>query len=198
MPLYTTEALILRTYKLGEADRIVTLELPPGSLVSERALMERLELGRTPVREALRALARDRLVEVYPRRGMFVSSVDVRDLAGLSEVRMTLEPRAAEWGMQLPRVPPGDIPGYHLYYVLLPDRATRDRVMGAMRAAGVMVTFHYVPLHSSPGGRRFAARPTHCPVTDDVSERLIRLPFHNALTPQDVERVVATLSAALG
>ncbi len=80
-------------YRIREL--IVTLELPPGSLVSERELMERLSLGRTPVREALRALARDCLVEVYPRRGMFVSSIDVRDLAGLSEVRMTLEPRAA-------------------------------------------------------------------------------------------------------
>ena len=80
-------------YRIREL--IVTLELAPGSLVSERELMERLELGRTPVREALRALARERLVEVYARRGMFVSSVDVRDLAGLSEVRLTLEPRAA-------------------------------------------------------------------------------------------------------
>lgn len=80
-------------YRIREL--IVTLELPPGSLVSERELMERLALGRTPVREALRALARERLVEVFPRRGMFVSSVDVRDLAGLSEVRLTLEPRAA-------------------------------------------------------------------------------------------------------
>jgi DNA-binding GntR family transcriptional regulator len=74
---------------------IVTLGLPPGSRVSERELMEQLGVGRTPVREALRALARERLVEVYPRRGMFVSSVDVRDLAGLSEVRTTLEPKAA-------------------------------------------------------------------------------------------------------
>ena len=74
---------------------IVTLELPPGSLVSERGLMERLDLGRTPVREALRALARERLIDVYPRRGMFVSSIEVRDLAGLSEVRGVLEPHAA-------------------------------------------------------------------------------------------------------
>ncbi len=80
-------------YRIREL--IVTLELPPGSLVGERELMERLGLGRTPVREALRALARERLVDVYPRRGMFVSSVDVRDLAGLSEVRLTLESRAA-------------------------------------------------------------------------------------------------------
>jgi DNA-binding GntR family transcriptional regulator len=80
-------------YRIREL--IVTLELAPGSLVSERELMELLGVGRTPVREALRALARERLVEVYPRRGMFVSSVEVRDLAGLSEVRDTLEPRAA-------------------------------------------------------------------------------------------------------
>ena len=74
---------------------IVTLELPPGSIVSERELQDRLGVGRTPVREALRTLARERLVDVYPRRGMFVSGVDVRDLAGLSEVRLTLESHAA-------------------------------------------------------------------------------------------------------
>jgi len=74
---------------------IVTLELPPGSVVSERALMDRLALGRTPVREALRDLAREQLVEVYPRRGMFVSGVDVGDMAGLSEVRLVLEGTAA-------------------------------------------------------------------------------------------------------
>jgi len=80
-------------YRIREL--IVSLELPPGSLISERELMERLGVGRTPVREALRALARERLVEVYPRRGMFVSGVDVRDLAGLSEVRAALESHAA-------------------------------------------------------------------------------------------------------
>ncbi|MFH1331518.1 MAG: dTDP-4-amino-4,6-dideoxygalactose transaminase [Actinomycetota bacterium] len=107
-----------------------------------------------------------------------------------------LRPQAASLGLALPQVPPGDVPGYHLYYVLLPDRPTRDRVLAAMRAAGVMATFHYVPLHSAPGGRRFAARPTDCPVTDDVSGRLLRLPFHNALSPGEVERTVGTLVAA--
>ena len=61
---------------------IVTLELAPGSLVSERELMERLGLGRTPVREALRDARAEKLVEVYPRRGIVVSPVDVGDLAG--------------------------------------------------------------------------------------------------------------------
>ena len=57
--------------------------------------MERLGVGRTPVREALRDLAREQLVEVFPRRGMFVSGVDVGDIAGLSEVRLVLESEAA-------------------------------------------------------------------------------------------------------
>jgi DNA-binding GntR family transcriptional regulator len=74
---------------------IVTLEFPPGSVVSERELMERLGLGRTPVREALRDLAREQLLEVYPRRGIFVAGIDVGDIADLSEVRLVIESQAA-------------------------------------------------------------------------------------------------------
>ena len=76
-------------------DLIVSLELAPGAVIDERELMERLGIGRTPVREALRRLAHEGLVEVYPRRGMFVTGVDVRELARLSEVRAVLEPEAA-------------------------------------------------------------------------------------------------------
>ena len=79
---------------------IVTLDLAPGSVVNERELMGRLGLGRTPVREALRDLAREQLVEVFPRRGMFVSGVDVGDIAGLSEVRLVLETEAARLGAE--------------------------------------------------------------------------------------------------
>lgn len=74
---------------------IVSLELAPGAVIDERALIERLGIGRTPVREALRRLAHEQLVEVFPRRGMFVTNVDVRDLARISEVREVLEPEAA-------------------------------------------------------------------------------------------------------
>jgi DNA-binding GntR family transcriptional regulator len=74
---------------------IVSLELSPGSLIDERGLIESLGIGRTPVREALRRLAQEQLVEVFPRRGMFVTGVDVGDLARISEVRAVLEPEAA-------------------------------------------------------------------------------------------------------
>jgi DNA-binding GntR family transcriptional regulator len=76
-------------------DLIVSLQLAPGAVIDERELMEELGIGRTPVREALRRLAHEGLVEVYPRRGMFVTGVDVRELARLSEVRAVLEPEAA-------------------------------------------------------------------------------------------------------
>ncbi|TMK69991.1 MAG: GntR family transcriptional regulator [Actinobacteria bacterium] len=74
---------------------IVSLELRPGGVIDERRLMEQLGIGRTPIREALRTLAQERLVEVYPRRGMFVTRVEIRDLASLAEVRTVLESSAA-------------------------------------------------------------------------------------------------------
>lgn len=80
---------------LAIRELIVSLELAPAAVIDERDLMERLDIGRTPVREALRRLAQERLVEVFPRRGMFVTGVDVRELARLSEVRVVLEPEAA-------------------------------------------------------------------------------------------------------
>ncbi len=109
-----------------------------------------------------------------------------------------LEPHSAEHGFRLPVVPDDCLQAYHMFYLLLPDNDTRNRVLDHMRAAGVHPTFHYVPLHSSEGGRKFAAKPAHCPVTDDVSGRLLRLPFYNNLRPADSERVVATFLEAIG
>jgi DNA-binding GntR family transcriptional regulator len=80
---------------LAIRELIIRLELAPTEVISERELMERLGIGRTPVREALRRLAQEQLVEVFPRRAMLVSGVDVRDLARISEVREALEPEAA-------------------------------------------------------------------------------------------------------
>ena len=104
-----------------------------------------------------------------------------------------LEPHAECLGLRMPVVPPGCEQAYHMFYVLLPDEPTRNRVLHQLQERGVHATFHYVPLHSSPGGRRFAARPTECPVTDSVSGRLLRLPFFTSLSDADADRVVAEL-----
>lgn len=79
---------------------IVRAELAPGALLSESDLMSTLGLGRTPIREALRTLANENLVDVYPRRGMFVAGIDTRDLAALAEVRSNLESFAARLAAQ--------------------------------------------------------------------------------------------------
>ena len=95
-PVSTRDASLLADRAYVELrDLIVSLELEPGSLVTEPELVARLQIGRTPVREALRRLAQERLIEVYPRRGMLVTNVDVRELARLCEVRAALEPEAA-------------------------------------------------------------------------------------------------------
>jgi DNA-binding GntR family transcriptional regulator len=85
-----TDSLGQQAYYLLR-DRIVTLVLAPGTLVNERDLTEEFGLGRTPVREALRRLADDGLVEVFPRRGIYVGAIDVGDLGAISEIRVELE-----------------------------------------------------------------------------------------------------------
>ncbi len=108
-----------------------------------------------------------------------------------------LEPATHELPITLPNVPPNCEQAYHMFYVLLADKAERDRVLQEMSAAGVHATFHYVPLHSSPGGHRFAARETACPVTDEISGRLLRLPFFTNLSDGEADRVVDALLAAV-
>jgi len=76
-------------------DLIVTLELKPGSVIEEARLCRELNLGRTPVREALKRLTHERLVRSVPHRGMFVMDINITDLARLTEVRVELEGFAA-------------------------------------------------------------------------------------------------------
>src|SRR5438034_1632001 len=93
-PAVATVSLAERAYH-AIREMIVSLELRPGAVIDERRLMDRLGIGRTPTREALRRLAQEQLVEVYPRRGMFVTNVEIRDLASLTEVRSVLESHVA-------------------------------------------------------------------------------------------------------
>jgi DNA-binding GntR family transcriptional regulator len=76
-------------------ERIVSLEMPPGSVVNEARLREDLKIGRTPIREALQRLARENLVRSIPHRGTFVTDVNITDLARITEVRVVLESHAA-------------------------------------------------------------------------------------------------------
>ena len=104
--------------------------------------------------------------------------------------REVLAPVADELGIRLPYEPDDATPADHMFYVMLGEPAVRAEVIARMRGEGVHPTFHYVPLHSSPAGRRHGSAPHGCPVTDDVSSRLLRLPFFNDLTDDEIDRVV--------
>ncbi|WP_416982591.1 GntR family transcriptional regulator [Streptomyces sp. T028] len=77
-------------------DRLVTLRIAPGTPINDEQMAAELGVGRTPVREALKRLEADRLVVSYPRRGTFASEVQITDLGHLTEVRLRLEPLAAD------------------------------------------------------------------------------------------------------
>ncbi len=127
----------------------------------------------------------DKLEEIQARRARVVS-----------RYREELDPWAQAHGARLPATDGARQGNDHLFYVLLPDEPTRDRCLSGLRARGVMAAFHYVPLHSSPYGRRLGATG-ELPVTDRVARTLVRLPLHPRLTEEDVDRVVGALKEAL-
>src|SRR3954466_12486025 len=89
-----TESNADRAYEVIR-ERLVMLDIRPGEPINDDRLAAELGLGRTPVREAVKRLERDRLVVAYPRRGTFATAVDLTDLADISEIRKQLEPTAA-------------------------------------------------------------------------------------------------------
>lgn len=97
---------------------------------------------------------------------------------------------ARDIGLRRPIVPAYCEHNGHLYYLLLPDRLSRDALIAALRAQGIDAPFHYVPLHSSDAGRRFGRTVGTLAFTDDLSGRLIRLPLWSGMQDER-ERVIA-------
>jgi len=106
-----------------------------------------------------------------------------------------LQEWAEEIGASLPLVPADCEQAYHMFYVVLPSSDYRDGIISHLKSRGILSVFHYVPLHSSEAGKKFGARPAECPVAEDMSARLLRLPFYNDITPQEQEMVVSQLSS---
>jgi dTDP-4-amino-4,6-dideoxygalactose transaminase len=162
-----------RAFELGQVAKYTWQDL--GSSFGLSDILAGYLLGQLEAREAILAKRRA-VVERY---------------------QQLLAPEAERLGFEVPRTPGSRDYAYHLYYVLLDGPETRSRVTRTLADAGIRSAFHFVPLHDSVGGRRFAARPTECPVTEEIAGRLLRLPVHNALTPADAERVADALLEAL-
>jgi dTDP-4-amino-4,6-dideoxygalactose transaminase len=110
----------------------------------------------------------------------------------------SLEPLAAEGLVRLPCVPPECTTNFHLFYLLTRDAAARDGLLAHLTSRGIGAVFHYVPLHSSPMGRKLGCDTRQLPVTDSVSDCLIRLPFYYTITEEEQAEVVREVAAYFG
>lgn len=97
-------------------------------------------------------------------------------------------------GFCLPTVPPECEQSYHMFYLLMRDLNHRQALITHLRDQGINSTFHYVPLHSSAAGLKFSKTRASCPVTEEVSDRLIRLPFYTTLDWQRQSLVVQAIA----
>jgi dTDP-4-amino-4,6-dideoxygalactose transaminase len=85
-----------------------------------------------------------------------------------------------------------------MFYLLLPDLDARTRFIDHLKARGILSVFHYLPLHLSDMGRRFGGQPGDCPVTEDVSDRRVRLPFFYSLSGSEQEQVIDAVMSFTG
>jgi dTDP-4-amino-4,6-dideoxygalactose transaminase len=92
--------------------------------------------------------------------------------------------------VQLPMVPDYCEHPYHMFYLVMPTEKFRQGTISHLGKNNILSVFHYLPLHLSRMGRQFGGKEGDCPVTEDLSGRLLRLPFYNALTAADQERIV--------
>ena len=106
-----------------------------------------------------------------------------------------LQDWAQEHDIRLPIVPDYCEQAYHMFYLLMPSLEKRQAMIAHLKEQGIFSVFHYLPLHLSQMGQQFGGKEGDCPVTEDVSDRLLRLPFYNDLTEADQARVVASIRA---
>ena len=96
-------------------------------------------------------------------------------------------------GVVLPTVPSHCDQAYHMFYLLLPSLADRQAMIAHLKVREISSAFHYLPLHLSPMGQSFGGKPGDFPVTEDISDRLLRLPFFNSMTDAELSRVVSAV-----
>ncbi len=107
--------------------------------------------------------------------------------------------RLGEWAdahsVALPTVPAHCAQAYHMFHLVMPSPDARQGLIAHLRERGILAVFHYLPLHLSAMGQRLSAAPADCPVTERVSECLVRLPLHNSMTDAEADEVAAAVTA---
>jgi len=153
----------------GQVDKYTWVDLGSSYLPSE--LLAALLLAQLEQREEIQRV-RGEIWQRYQR--------------GLSDWAVTQ-------GIQLPVIPPDCDSSWHLFHLILPTLESRQRFITHLKQASISAVFHYLPLHLSEMGRRFGGREGQCPVAEDLSDRLVRLPFFYDLSESDQTRVIETI-----
>jgi dTDP-4-amino-4,6-dideoxygalactose transaminase len=109
--------------------------------------------------------------------------------------RIGLNDWAAAHDVQLPFVPAHCDQAYHMFYILMPSLEIRQRLIDHLKSRGILSVFHYLPLHLSEMGKRNGGKPGQCPVCEDVSDRLLRLPFYNSLSEAEQNDVIDAIES---
>ena len=97
--------------------------------------------------------------------------------------------------VRLPVVPPECEQSYHMFHVIMPSLASRQALISHLASCGILAVFHYLPLHLSPMGLRFGGRQGDCPVTEDLSVRLLRFPFFTGMSSSEQSQVIDAVRA---
>jgi len=130
---------------------------------------------------------------------MLLCQLEARDKIQSSRERIwnyyesNLRDWAAEQDVRLPVVPAHIEQPFHMFYLVLPNLAERQRFIAHMSERQIQAVFHYQPLHLSGMGRELGGREGDCPVTERAADTLVRLPIYNRLTDADLARVVSAV-----
>lgn len=108
----------------------------------------------------------------------------------------SLQGWAKKHDVTLPFVPAYCEQPYHMFYMIFPRQDERQAVIDRLKARGILSVFHYLPLHLSVMGRRYGGKPGDCPITETISDRVLRLPFYNELTESEQADVVSAITQA--
>ncbi|MDA0834042.1 MAG: dTDP-4-amino-4,6-dideoxygalactose transaminase [Planctomycetota bacterium] len=104
-----------------------------------------------------------------------------------------LQPCEAKYGVRLPRIPPECESNFHIFYLIMPTPELRSELIEWLKSRGVHAVFHYVPLHTSPMGMSYGYRQGDLPVTENLSERLVRLPMYFELSSAQQMTVIEAI-----
>ncbi|MBA2735758.1 MAG: dTDP-4-amino-4,6-dideoxygalactose transaminase [Pyrinomonadaceae bacterium] len=96
-------------------------------------------------------------------------------------------------GIGLPVIPQNCEQAYHMFYILLPSLEQRQSLIQHLKTQGILAVFHYLPLHLSEMGVKLGGKAGDCPVTENISDRLLRLPFYNSYTEEEQQEVIKAI-----